>query len=287
MNGQEQVEQTGFAFEAGKPEHDRLVRMSRVMDPHVRDTCDRLELAPGAKVIEFGCGALGALLPLSAAVGPDGVVVGLDRNGEALDTARSILAARGTRNVYLVRADLNTFTPGDVCSPGLFDLAYCHFVLCYQRDVAAALRRMATVVRPGGYLVAQEVVFTTPIPIGAPGPFVPAANLLMNEWVPALLGRLGMRWDVARQFSAICQEAGLVEVDQRVFAPSLSPTQASVGISAYHDILVGARSLLPRFNIASQDEVDRVLGELKMAQEQTHEETVFTHLRAELAAQVV
>jgi ubiquinone/menaquinone biosynthesis C-methylase UbiE len=278
--------QTRYVFEASEPEHERLVRMSRVMEPYVYDACTRLALPPGAKAIEFGCGPLGALLPLSNVVGSGGLVVGLDRSGEALDKARTILVAQQIENVRLVQADFTAMAAGEVCPPGPFDLAYCHFVLLYQRDVAAALRRMAAVVRPGGYIVAQEVILSAPIPVDAPGRFVPAANRLMNGWFPALLEKLGTRWDVAERFSTACRDAGLVELDQRVFAATLLPEQTRAGISIYHDVLAGVRPLLLAHGIAEQDEIDRVLGQLRAAQDEVYTATVFTHLQAELVAQV-
>lgn len=281
------TEQTQYVFAASDPEHERLVRMADVMAPYVRDTCTRLGLARGARVIEFGCGPIGSLLPLSEAVGSDGTVVGLDRSIAALDTAGSILAARGIQNVQLLHADLNTVTPDDAGAPGPFDLAFCRFVLCYQSDVASALRRMASLVRAGGYIVAQELVFTAPLPLAAPGRFGPAANLLINEWFLSLLATIGTSWDVAQRYSAICREAGLAEADQRIFAPSLSPAHVPTGISIYHAILVGLCPLLLRHGIAAEDEIARVLGELQAAQDETYTATVFTHLQAELVARVV
>ena len=280
-------EQAANVVEASEPEHARLLGLSRAMESYVREPCARLGLAPGARVIEVGCGSLGALLSLSSLVGPEGVVVGLDRDRGALDTARSILAAQGACNVLLAPADLGALAPAEVCPPGPFDLAYGHFVLCYQTDVVEALQRVAAVVRPGGHIVVQEAVFTAPIPIETPGRFVPAANLLMNEWFPALLGTLGACWDVAERYSMLCREVGLVEVEQRVFAHSLPPAQAPAGIAAYGGLLEGARPLLARHGIATAGEIDRVLGTLRAAREERYSAPVFTHLRAELVARVV
>jgi SAM-dependent methyltransferase len=279
-------EQTGYIVEVSDPEHERLVRLSRVMEPYVWDTLARLRLAPGSRVLEYGCGPLGALLPLSAAVGPDGVVVGVDRSGEALDKARAIMAARGVGAVRLVQADLTTLTPAEVCPPGPFDLAYGHFVLCYQRDVVGVLQRIAATVRPGGYIVAQEALLTAPIPVETPGRFNRAANLLINEWLPALLGTLGTCWDVAERYSMLCREAGLVEVSQRLFTPTLPPAHAGDGTGVYRDILAGVRPLLRRFDIASEDRIDRTLRDLDMAIDEGHDTTIFTHIQIELVARV-
>jgi len=277
-------EQTGYIFEVSDPEHERLVRLSRVMEPYVWDTLARLRLAPGSRVLEYGCGPLGALLPLSAAVGPDGVVVGVDRSGEALDKARSLMAARGVGAVRLVQADLATLTPAEVCPPGPFDLAYGHVVLCYQRDVVGMLQRIAATVRPGGYIVAQEALFTAPIPVETPGRFGHAATLLVNEWLPAALGTLGACWDVAERLSMLCREAGLVEVSQRVFAPTMLPARAGDGIAVYRDLLAGARPLLRQLGIASEERIDRALRDLDMAGADTHDATLFTHIRVKLVA---
>ncbi len=273
--------------EVGDLERERSERLSNESESYVRDTCARLGLTPGTQVIEFGCGPCGALPIFAGAVGPEGFVVGVDRDEGALEQARANIVARGLcNNVHLVQADLNTVTPAEVCPLGLFDLAYCHVVLCYQTDVVAALRRMAATVRPGGYIVAQEALFTAPIPVEAPGRFGRAANLLMNEWFPSLLGTMGACWDVAERYSMLCREADLVEVEQRVFAPSFLPAHARAGIAVYRDILVGVRPLLRRFDIASEGKIDYVLRELDMALEEERDSTIFTHIQVELVARV-
>jgi hypothetical protein len=66
---------------------------------------------------------------------------------------------------------------------------------------------------------------TVPIPIAAPGRFVSAAHIVMDDCFPALLSALGMCWNVAHQFSSVCRAAGLVEVEQRLFCPTLQPDQ--------------------------------------------------------------
>jgi SAM-dependent methyltransferase len=173
-----------------------------------------------------------------------------------------------------------------VCPPGPFDLAYCHFVLCYQTDVVAALQRIAATLRPGGYIVAQEALLTAPIPIATPGRLGRAANLLMNEWFPALLGTLGTCWDVAERYSMLCREAALVEVEQRVFVPSFLPAHARTVIAVYRDILAGVRPLLRRLDIVPEDRIAHVLHELDLAAEEAHDSTVFTHMQVELVARV-
>jgi hypothetical protein len=107
----------------------------------------------------------------------------------------------------------------------------------------------------------------------------------MTGWFPELLGRLGATWDVAERFSAVCRAAGVEEVDQRVFVPTLRPEQASTDFSIYHDILAGIRPLL-RHGIASEREIAGVLAALRAGQESAHNATIYSHLQAELVAHV-
>ncbi len=64
-----------------------------------------LELSPGDRVVEFGCGT-GANFPfLRDAVGPDGEVVGVDFTGPSVRRARDRARRRGWDNVSVVQAD--------------------------------------------------------------------------------------------------------------------------------------------------------------------------------------
>ena len=81
-----------YVVESSLGEYDRLVRVAQAFDEHVQDGWRRAGLSGGARVIDVGCGPLGALLSLANLVGPNGFVVGLDLNAGALATAETILA---------------------------------------------------------------------------------------------------------------------------------------------------------------------------------------------------
>ncbi|MEY2849656.1 MAG: hypothetical protein RI885_2323 [Actinomycetota bacterium] len=69
-----------------------------------------LGLSPGDVVLDLGCGT-GLNLPLlSSAVGPTGLVIGLDLSPEMLAVARR----RGLHNVVLERADATQFDPARI-----------------------------------------------------------------------------------------------------------------------------------------------------------------------------
>ena len=102
-----------------------------------RRAANALELSPGDRVVELGCGT-GANLPyLRDAVGPEGTVVGVDFTRPALDRARARAARNGWENVHLVSGDarrppiasadgvLATFVMGMLDDPGAAVSRFC------------------------------------------------------------------------------------------------------------------------------------------------------------------
>ena len=113
-------------------------------------TLDALALAPGGSVLEVGCGG-GALLAAAAErVGPDGRVVGVERDPRLLAEARERTSPFPW--VEIVEADALRHDFGGE----RFDAVHCRLVLIHQPEPDAFLARMAALARPGGRLAAQE-----------------------------------------------------------------------------------------------------------------------------------
>src|SRR3954463_1439852 len=63
-------------------------------DRYGRRTIDRLSLAPGASVLDVGCGSGASAVPAAIRVGPQGRVIGIDLAERLLAIARSKSAAQ-------------------------------------------------------------------------------------------------------------------------------------------------------------------------------------------------
>ncbi len=104
-----------------------------------------LDLAPGERLLDVGCGLGEAALGLAQDLGEAGEVVGIDASERMLRVARSRAEAARCR----VR-----FSVGDACSleesDGSFDAARSERTLQWLADPAAAVAEMVRVVRPGG-----------------------------------------------------------------------------------------------------------------------------------------
>lgn len=270
-----------FATQVDTTEGERLVSSAHLRDPHVRDGLRRVGLLPGAKVIDIGCGPLGALLVLAELVGPTGTVVGLDMDAPSLQRARTILDQHGHPHVHLVHANLTTMSPTAVCPPGPFDVAVCCQFLNNQPDPVDTLRRIAACVRSGGHLVVQSPLFFAPVPQSEPE--VPALARVM-PWVGEVMRRRGATPEVATRSHALCQAAGLREVSQRGFFV-VETTEAGAHLRMLHDMVVGLRAALVQEGVASPGDVDDVLHQLHEAA--TWEFQVYCMgLHVELIAQV-
>jgi SAM-dependent methyltransferase len=110
----------------------------------------RLALAGGEHVLEIGCGAGALTLPLAAAVGEHGRVVGVDIAEPMLAAARQRVAERGLTNVRLELGDAQVFA----FEQAAFDIVTSRMGVMFFADPAAAFRNIATALkRPGGRLV--------------------------------------------------------------------------------------------------------------------------------------
>lgn len=249
-----------YALEMSSTELERLVGNAQLQAPNVIDGFRRIGFPAGSKVVDVGCGPMGALLVLSELVGPQGTVVGLDMDETSLKHARSILDQRGQSNVHLVRANVNEMQTSAVCPPGPFHAAYCRLFLVWQRNPAATLHRIASILRPGGYIVAHEPLFASPVPKSQPE--VPGFDMIFR-WLFQMQQSIGASPDVARHYHALCQEAGMIEVSQRGFFNSgATGARASMALRLLQETLRSSRAAIVKHGIASEEQVDGVLRQV-------------------------
>lgn len=143
--------------------------------PLRRRAVARLGLAPGARVLDMGCGS-GANIPyLVDAVGPTGEVVGVDLSPDMVAAAHRRVARAGWRNVTVIEGAAET-----VALPDLFE----GLLLFAMHDVLtspAALDHSLAALKPGARVVAAGPKLAT----GGPG-------RLLNGLVRRVYGRFAV-----------------------------------------------------------------------------------------------
>jgi ubiquinone/menaquinone biosynthesis C-methylase UbiE len=114
---------------------------------HSAQVFPMLEVGPGDKVIDAGCGFGDTTLELARIVGPSGSVTGLDCCSAFLDHARNDAARAGIRNAVFLEADVETypFEP-------IHDFCFSRFGTQFFEDPVAGLCNMRAALQPGGVM---------------------------------------------------------------------------------------------------------------------------------------
>jgi SAM-dependent methyltransferase len=134
-------------------ERDRLLTQAEAYEPLTNWLLDRVDLRPGARAVDIGCGPIGILNLLSARVGATGAVVGVERETRFVEMARTEVARRGLSNVTIVQADaLNTGL-----EKGAFDLVHERLVMINVAAREEFLREMRSLLKPGGTIALSDV----------------------------------------------------------------------------------------------------------------------------------
>src|SRR5215469_17938927 len=138
-----------YPFADRVAEHERLVAQGRLADPLTRRLLQQAGLAPGMRVLDLGSGAGNVARLAADLVGPDGAVVGVEKDPEAVELARR---HTGAPNVEFRVGDAQTLHGIE----GGFDAVTGRLILLHLPDPVAALRAAADRVRPGGLVIMNE-----------------------------------------------------------------------------------------------------------------------------------
>ena len=133
-------------------ELDRLRAQARLIDPITRRFFRDAGIIPGMRVLDVGSGAGDVAFLVAGLVGDSGEVVGMDRAPSALARAEARADAESRKNVFFREGD-----PAQMSFDRPFDAVVGRYVLQFQPDPAAMLRKLAIHVRLGGVIVFHEI----------------------------------------------------------------------------------------------------------------------------------
>lgn len=140
-------------------EQQRLIAQAEGLEGPARWMLDRINLKPGIRAVDVGCGPIGIMNLLSERVGADGIVIGVERDPRFFDMARAEQRRRGLSNVKLVNADaLNTGL-----DKNSYDFVHERLLLINIPVAAqqAVLKEMLSLLKPGGMIAIQEFDFVS------------------------------------------------------------------------------------------------------------------------------
>ena len=180
----------GYTDDSTRGHTDALKNMNRVL-------AERVEIQPGERVLDAGCGVGGSSLWLAQERSVD--VVGITLAAGQVAMARSYAAQRGLADrVHFDQADF-TATP---FPDGSFDVVWAVESLCHAPRKAAFYQEAARLLRPGGRVVVADFV-------RADRPLDQTGEQLLHEW---LNGWAVPDIDTPGEHLAHVTEAGFIEI---------------------------------------------------------------------------
>jgi SAM-dependent methyltransferase len=182
-------------------EQERLMLQARLLRPYTEKFFRTAGVAPGMRVLDLGSGMGDVALLAGDIVGPGGRVVGLDRDATGLERARQRTLEQGCSSwVSFQAANLDDFSTIEQ-----FDAVAGRFILLYQPDAAATLRRLTRFLKPGGIVVFHEADFT------CLNPSFPPCQLFdqVLALVPEVFRRAGLHPDFGRRLGKTFLDGGL------------------------------------------------------------------------------
>ncbi|HEY1659366.1 MAG TPA: class I SAM-dependent methyltransferase [Candidatus Sulfotelmatobacter sp.] len=192
-----------YALGRSPHEYARLARQAEIMKPMTRRLFADAGIGPGMTVLDLGSGAGDVAMLLAEMVGPQGKVIGLDLDHDAMRHARERALAARFDNLSFVHSDFAHYRPD---AP--LDAMVGRFVLMYQADPAAALEPLAKHLRPGGIAAFIEPWFR---PLDGPDSVTKTAiNCLIETF-----RRCGAHVDLGPRMHRVFQAAGLPVPEMR------------------------------------------------------------------------
>jgi ubiquinone/menaquinone biosynthesis C-methylase UbiE len=158
-----------------------------------------LDLAPGARVLDVGCGPGGATLDLARRVLPDGEVVGVDASEAMVVEARQRFD-RAALPIHFEIGDAQQLR----FETASFDACRTERMLCHVPDPVRAVAEMTRVTKAGGRVVAIDVDMELTA--------VDFSDVdISRAFVTALAGSV-RNGRVGRQLRRVFRGAGLIDV---------------------------------------------------------------------------
>lgn len=195
---------TTYLLDNTRPETEhRFVNLERLYDPTSIRTLTAVGVTDGWRCLEVGAGGGSIARWLADLVGPTGHVTATDLDVRWVDTT----GTRHRGNLDVVEHDLTR----DPLPDTGYDLIHARLVLMHLPDRDRVLTGLVDSLRPGGWLVVEEL---DPISPYQPDPATPVDHLInrVGDAFTAALERHGASNARGRWARRILADAGLVDV---------------------------------------------------------------------------
>lgn len=222
----------------------RLAAAEELLDEGTQHVLRRLGVAPGWTCLEVGAGGGSIAAWLAQVVGPTGRVVATDLDTRALHGLSS-------DTLEIKQHDIVR----DPLEDSAFDLVHARLVLEHLVKRDEVLAKLVRALRPGGWLVVEDVDYGSAVPVSETGAALHAHTQAVRL---EQFARRGVDHTLGRQLPARLRAVGLTDVgnEGRVWVME----GGSPGARWFKHSLDHLRGRLVGPGLLSDEEVDRMLA---------------------------
>ncbi|MGE3801477.1 MAG: methyltransferase domain-containing protein [Candidatus Kapaibacterium sp.] len=239
---------TSYIIKGGDSGADRLRILGEATWPSTERLLDNLHITSGMHALDFGCGGGDVSVKLAELVGPSGSVTGIDMDSTVLERARELARENNVR-VDFVEEKCENFG-----EQNRYDVAYARFILSHLTDPHHALRRVKESVKPGGWVVAEDIDIASHLYY----PNNDAVARYVDIYEESARHR-GADPNIGPKLVSIFVEAGIQDPEVSVVMPTF---RTGSGKSIARITLVNIADAAIDAGITTREEVDDLLEEI-------------------------
>ena len=202
-----------YPFQSSEAERERLIAQGIVLGPMTERLFKRAGITSGMRLLDIGSGSGDVAMLAAGLVGPEGSVIGIDRDGAQVEYAQRRAISHGHSNLQFLQADMDSVQLDEPV-----DAIVGRLVLMYMADPAGALRNCLCNLRPGGIVAFVESVIDYDAPVNIAPRTCLAARAA--EWFTAGFRHSNVQPRMGLRLFAVMREAGLEpSVDMEMMVP--------------------------------------------------------------------
>ena len=238
-----------YAIRGGKEGKKRLDVLARVLLPTTTQLLERVGLIRGMKCLDVGCGGGHVAMLIAGSVGPEGCVVGADRDAEILALAREDAEAAKITNIKFQQLDACAFA-----WQKQFNIAYARFLLSHLNEPENCVAAMVEACAPGGIIVIEDTDFAASFCYPICTEYERYTKLYQE-----LVQRRGGDANIGPKLPAMLRRAGIQDIEVNVIQPAHirgeGKLMAPLTMSRISDALTAE-------GLATESEAQQILTEL-------------------------
>jgi protein-L-isoaspartate O-methyltransferase len=254
-------------------ELQRLRRQALLIEPATRRFLGEGGVGAGMRVLDVGSGAGDVAFLVAGLVGETGEVIGTDKAAAAVAAASNRAQEQGLNHVSFREGD-----PAHMRFDRPFDAVVGRYVLLFQADAVAMVRRLLPHLRPGGLVLFHE-------PDWQSARSIPSVSTYDSccRWIQQTFARAGTDSNMAGRLYRTLVGAGLANPAIHMQTFIGGGAQCADYLQAVADLVGSMLPSMVEHGIASAAEIDHLTLAKRMQQEAIGRDSVIIG-RSEIGA---